>query len=187
MEKQEKKWGKVWGGLRTYQYVLLVALAGLVLLLWPQRDREEKKSQDPPAASPVQTGEDQALEALRESMETILSRIDGVGELRLMLTLETNGEKKLAGDSALRYSGSTASPDDYERTSETVVLSQAGSGQEVVVIQELSPRFRGALVVCDGGDVASVRLSVIEAVSALTGLGTDKIAVVKSSKEVSGG
>ena len=187
MEKKEKKQGGALGFLRTYQYVLLVILAGLALLLWPQREGDRQRAQDPQAAAPVQAGADQELEALRAKMETILSRIEGVGELRLMLTLETDGERKLAGDSALRYSGSTAAPDDYERTHETVVLSQTGSGQEVVVIQELCPRFRGALVVCDGGDVASVRLSVIEAVSALTGLGADKIAVVKSSKEVSGG
>ena len=131
---------------------------------------------------------DDELETLRSEMEEILSAIDGVGSLRLMLTLENNGEKKLAGDSSLRYSGPTAAPDDYERQSETVVLSQTGSDQEVVVIQEVTPKFRGALVVCDGGDVASVRLAVIEAVSALTGLGTDKISVVKSNEaEVSRG
>jgi len=37
----------------------------------------------------------------------------------------------------------------------------------------------GALVVCDGAERASVRLAVTQAVSSLTGLGSNKIAVVK--------
>ena len=37
----------------------------------------------------------------------------------------------------------------------------------------------GAVVVCEGGGDASVRLKLMEAVSALTGLGTDKIAICK--------
>ena len=52
-------------------------------------------------------------------------------------------------------------------------------GEDVVVTQERYPQYRGALVVCDGGGVDAVRLQVIEAVSALTGLGADRIAVVK--------
>ena len=49
----------------------------------------------------------------------------------------------------------------------------------MVVTQERYPQYRGALVVCDGGGSDSVRLQIINAVSALTGLGTDRIAVVK--------
>ena len=184
MEKRENPWKKALGALSAYKYVLLVVLAGVAVLLWPEGDGG---GGDPPAAQTAAPAEAD-LEALRAEMEEILSAIDGVGDLRLMLTLEDDGERKLAGDSSLRYSGPTASPEDYERQSETVVLSRSGSSQEVVVIREVSPSFRGALVVCGGGDVASVRLAVIEAVSALTGLGTDKISVVKSNEvEVSGG
>lgn len=175
MEKQDKKKAV----LGSYKYVLLVLLAGVVVLLWPEK---EGPLQQIPAAAPTTEQTD-----IQEEMERILSAIDGVGDVKLMLTLETNGERKLAGDSALRYSGPTAAPDDYQRTSETVVLSQTGAGQEVVVVQEVQPKFRGALVVCGGGDVPSVRLAVIEAVSALTGLGADKISVVKSNVEVTGG
>ena len=43
----------------------------------------------------------------------------------------------------------------------------------------LYPTYRGALVVCQGGDRADVRLAVIEAVSVLTGLSSDRITVAK--------
>ena len=44
-------------------------------------------------------------------------------------------------------------------------------------LQTVAPQFRGALVVCAGGDDPGVRLQVIRAVSALTGLGSDCITV----------
>ena len=41
------------------------------------------------------------------------------------------------------------------------------------------PTYRGALVVCQGGDRADVKLAVTEAVSALTGLSSDRVTVAK--------
>ena len=57
--------------------------------------------------------------------------------------------------------------------------SDLSGQQDVVPLQTVAPEFRGALVVCPGGGNAQVRLKLIEAVSALTGLGSDRIAVVR--------
>ena len=62
----------------------------------------------------------------------------------------------------------------------TNVVISAGSGVEgTVTLQQLSPQFQGALVVCSGGGEPTVQLRLVEAVSALTGLGADKISVCK--------
>ncbi len=42
-----------------------------------------------------------------------------------------------------------------------------------------SGRWTGALVVCEGGDGAAVRLRLTQALTALTGLPSDKIAIVR--------
>ena len=62
---------------------------------------------------------------------------------------------------------------------EETVLVDGDSGEEPVVIKQVYPMYRGALVVCQGGDRAEVQLAVIQAVSVLTGLSSDRIAVVK--------
>ena len=59
------------------------------------------------------------------------------------------------------------------------MLIGSGSGQEAVQLTRRYPTFQGALVVCEGGDDAGVRLLMTQAVSALTGLGTDRITVCK--------
>ena len=47
----------------------------------------------------------------------------------------------------------------------------------MVVRTQYYPSFRGALVVCPGGDDPQVQLAITQAVSALTGLGSDRITI----------
>ena len=95
-----------------------------------------------------------------------------------VLTLDSDGEAQLAQDTELSYSGNTASPEDYARRSKTVLVDGA-SGDETVVIRRVYPTYRGALVVCQGGGRAEVRLAVTEAVAAVTGLPSDRVTVAK--------
>ena len=71
---------------------------------------------------------------------------------------------------------STWSP---KRKSETVVVGTGSGTQEVVVTNRVYPRYVGALVVCEGGGSAGVRLAVTQAVSSLTALPSDKITVLQ--------
>ena len=61
----------------------------------------------------------------------------------------------------------------------TVILSEGSSYDKAAVAATTYPRFQGALIVCEGADSAAVRLRLLEAVSAVTGLSTDRITVVK--------
>ena len=87
-----------------------------------------------------------------------------------MLTVQDSPRKVLAEDRDQEERG--------ER-SETVVLSRGSSLQETVTVQEVLPRYQGALLVCPGGDDPEVRLKLTEATAALTGLGSDKISISK--------
>ena len=170
-DKRAEKFQTFWG---KYKFVLLVLLIGVVLLVWPAGNgiAQKVEASAAPAAARTETADD-----MEERMEAILSRIDGVGELELMLTVESTGQQEFAVDTELRYSGQTAAPDDYSRRSETVVVSGSG-GDTPVVARNICPTYRGALVVCQGGGSAEVRLAVTQAVSALTGLSSDRITVV---------
>lgn len=167
--------------LGKYKFVLLVAVIGVVLMLWPTGTKQG-------ASGEIVINDSDSrdeLQKLESSMEEILGKMEGVGRVDVMLTLHSSSELVLASDTTLRYSGNPQNPNDYDRSSETVTVS-GGSGTDVVVTQERSPQYRGALVVCDGGDSDSVRLRVVEAVSALTGLGADRIAVVRWGNEAVG-
>ena len=82
------------------------------------------------------------------------AKIDGAGEVTVMLTVQDSPRKVLAEDRDQEERG--------ER-SETVVLSRGSSLQETVTVQEVLPRYQGALLVCPGGDDPEVRLKLTEA------------------------
>ena len=152
-----------------YKYAALAALVGVGLLLIPAGKGEDTQRKTPEA---VQNRE------LQQQMEEILSVMSGVGQVKVLLTVDSDGERRLAQTTELSYSGEVTAPEDYSRRSETVLVD-GDSGEEAVVVRTLYPTYRGALVVCTGGDRAEVRLAVTEAVAALTGLTSDQITVAK--------
>ena len=169
-EKTETKGAKKrW---ERYKYAALVALVGVGLLLIPTGEKAFTDTKIQQEAADPQS------QALQQQMEEILSVMSGVGQVKVLLTVDSDGERQLAQTTELSYSGAVASPEDYSRRSETVLVD-GDSGEETVVVRTLYPTYRGALVVCTGGDRAEVRLAVTEAVAALTGLTSDQITVAK--------
>lgn len=165
-----KEWGqKLRSALGKCKYVLLVGLVGVVLLLLPTG---EKAGQTTPATA-SETDLFQ-VETMERRLETALSRVEGAGEVTVVLTLKDGPRQVLAQDGS-------ASEGESQTTRETsTVMASKGSGtQEPVALQELGPSYRGALVVAPGAGDPQVRLALSEAVSALTGLGADKISICK--------
>ena len=164
---------KVTEALRGHKYVLLVLLVGLVLLLLPTG---EKAVEPPPDPEPESVRSE--AEELEAKLASILSLVDGAGEVRVMLTQMTGGEQVFASDT--QSSGTrTDTEESFEERQDTVVIS-AGSGVSTTVpVKYIYPEFRGAIVVAEGADSAAVRLTLTEAVAAVTGLPASSIQVIK--------
>lgn len=157
------RWSELW---KKYKFVLLVVLVGIILMLLPvssqTKETEENKSQ-------IQQ-ESFDLAAMEQRMEEVLGKIDGVGKLRLMLTLQSGTRLTLAEDTQR----------DQDRTQrETVTLNRGSGNQEIVITNRFYPVYQGAVVVCQGADSSAVRLAITETVQALTGLPSDRIRVAK--------
>lgn len=162
---------KLAGALEKYKFVLLVLLAGILLLVLPLPGgggAEELPGETSAA------GAEFDLDALERRMEEAISRIEGAGEVSVVLTLKSGTRQVLAQDVS-----SARSQEDQEEDRTTVVVSAGSGREEAVALQQIYPQFQGALVVCAGGDDPAVQLKLVEAVSALTGLGSDKISICK--------
>ena len=157
--------GKIKGPMEKYRLVWLVILAGLILLMLPMGEEEEPVQETTTATTQFD------LAALENRLEEALSKIDGAGEVTVVLTIQ-NGPRQVLAQDVDRRTG------EGENT-ETVSLSRGSSAQETVAVQELYPSYQGALLICEGGDDPDVRLKLTEATSALTGLGADKISISK--------
>ena len=152
--------------LRRNGALLLVLAAGLGLLLWPSG----RGTDTAPAARETRredTAEDY-LRTLEQRLSLALSRVDGVGDATVVLTAEGGSRRELAFN-------------ERGEERETVVVSGGTGREEAVVVQESAPRLRGALVVCPGGGDDRVRLSILHAVMALTGLRANQISICQGT------
>jgi stage III sporulation protein AG len=158
--------------LGKYKFVFVVILAGIVLLLLPDLGGEptqpEPEPVQPAVSDPFQ------VEEMESKLSQVLSKVEGAGEVTVVLTVKSTARQVLAQDGE-----SSEREGEVESSLSTVVISKGSGGEETVSLQQLSPQYQGALVVCSGGDAPGVQLRLVEAVSALTGLGADKISVCK--------
>lgn len=155
---------------RRYKYALLVVAAGIVMMMLPTMTASEGQEPQQQSIREVEF----ETEELEGRLEEALAQMDGVGQVQVLLTLRSGPGQVLAQDTK-----QSVREEQSESSRSVVVISRGSGNQEPVVIQQLSPQFQGALVVCSGGDDPAVRLQVVEAVAALTGLGADKISVSK--------
>ena len=152
---------------QKYKYVGIVVVVGIVLMLLPNLSSGEKKSDILPETT------EQAI-SIQQELEQILSQISGAGQVRIMLN-EQVGEERI-----YQYNEDITVSDSATSTKNNIVTVADADRNENGLIKKInSPIYRGAIVLCQGADNPAVKLAVSEAVSKITGLGLDKIIVLK--------
>lgn len=112
-------------------------------------------------------------EALEERLKDIIEKIDGVGTVSVMVTLEGSAFYSYATDTS-----EDLGKDGNEKKERTVVLSsESTSKKEAVVSGYTLPKVKGAAVVCSGKLSETLRKRVIDVVCASLGISSAKICV----------
>lgn len=159
-------------GVRCIVIVGAIGIGLIFLSEWfPRREKTEKAVTED-TATYVQT--------LEERLTETISRIDGVGACRVMVTLENGVEYVYASEektgSDYKTEGDALSrADDNEQS---VILVQTDQGYEGLLVTELQPTVKGALVVCEGGGDAVVQERVRAALCAVLNVTDKRVCVV---------
>ncbi len=170
----KKTLGAAMEKLRGAKYVLLVLLVGLVLLLLPTGGGKEPEKETPETGLPEVSPETE----LEAKLSDILSLVDGAGQVRVLLTPVDDGERVLARDTETA-SESRDGETRLETSDSNLVVQRSGGGSEPVEVTYRYPVYRGAVIAAQGAGDARVRLELLEAVKAATGLSGDAIKIVK--------
>lgn len=158
---------KITDFLKKYRFALLVLALGLLLMLIPISEKEQQ-------TNGIQTEQTMSDPTIEERLCTLLSQIKGAGNVKIMLTESTGEEISYQ----LNENGDTAeNTSTYKK--DTVIITDASRNQSGLIRQINPPGYLGAVVVCQGADDPSVQLAIVDAVSKLTGLGANKISVLK--------
>ena len=171
MERVNELPKKILAGLKKYKYAVLVLLLGVALMLLPFGKKEETPETE--VREDPLTDEAYA-QALEQRLEDMLCQVSGAGQVRVMLTLMTGSRTEYQTDTQISDSGTQS-----QEERKTVILSEGSAYDKAAVSAVQYPRFQGALILCQGADQSTVRLALVNAVVALTGLSSGQITVIK--------
>ncbi len=152
-----------------------VVLCGVILLMLSTGALEKEESKVEPESGDETAQTDLVLyrRQMEEELVELLRQVEGVGRVEVMITLKASNEKVTLKDN-------TDKGDSL--TEETVLIEDSDRNSSPYVLQEKEPELEGVVVVCEGGDDASVKREITGAVSALFQIESHKIKVMKSKE-----
>ena len=123
---------------------------------------------------------------LERKLEQILKKMEGVGKVEVMITLQDEGEHIVEKDISRNNQEISEEDGTIKRSTqenqyqeETVFSQGTGSEGQPFVAKERVPRVEGVLVVAEGGGNSKVVKNISDAVLALFPVEVHKIKVVK--------
>ena len=151
--------------VKKNKYAFVVVAIGMLLMLCPFDFADVESS----AATTAQT-QSQNVEAVEKRLAQVLSKIEGAGDVSVLL-MEARGEEII-------YQTNDYTTDDTDKA-DTVTVTDSDRNQNGLVKQVLPAQYSGAIVVCEGADDPQIRLLLTDAVAKITGLGVNRITVLK--------
>ena len=157
--------------------IIIIAVIGIILIvlseLIPKNDDKEKNTSENETNSiEMYTSE------LEKKLSDIISSIEGAGNAKVMLTIDTSEENVYAKEINSKDEN-TESKDISSYQYEYIVIKSGSSKEEGMLLKVVEPNVRGVAVVCEGGDNAAVKEMIINTVSAVLKVKTNNISVCK--------
>lgn len=128
-------------------------------------------------------------EQQKTELKNILKQIQGVGNVDVMITFESDETKVPAVDTTNQKT--TTEETDKEggkrvNNSETgdskVVMSSSGKGNEPLIVKTYKPKVVGVIIVAEGAESSKTKFDIMKAVSNIYNLSADKVNVYPMKK-----
>ena len=107
-----------------------------------------------------------------EKMTNLLKDIDGVNDVKVMLSIKSSGEIIYAKNIEEKTSQSVTT-----KTESIVFVSSNGESKPLILMEKL-PEFNGAVIVTESAKDVKVKLNIISAVQTALGIASDSINVL---------
>ena len=176
--------------LKRSDWLILVLAGILILIIALPTDTKDKKQAE--KSKENISKENNTMEASKDEierkLEDILEKIDGAGDVKVMITYQDSGTQvvekdKNTSENSLEESDSTGGvrSTKEQQLQESTVYEDADAGNTPFVSKELLPKVEGILIVASGGDNQKVKQNISEAVLALFQVEAHRIKIVKMS------
>lgn len=129
------------------------------------------------------------ISELEGRLENILRKVHGIGEVEVMITLKTSGEKiplkdvpyTQEGLNEVDGEGGSRTSNHIQKEESTVLVTNDDGNTQPYILQELKPEIEGIVVIAEGGDNVFVIKDIMEACEVLFNIPMHKVKVMKMS------
>ena len=118
---------------------------------------------------------------IEKRLENIFSNMEGVGQVKVMVTMKNTKASVLAKEERKEYSFTEEGKKIQSQKEEnTIVMTEDNRGTRTpVIVQEKMPEVEGIVIVAEGGEDARIAQMLSEASQALLNVPAHKVAVLK--------
>lgn len=168
-----------------------VLALGILVLLIGSNFFVGGKSPRPPDTSalvPSTAKTDESYETrLERRLEEALSVVDGIGKVKVMLTISTGKELIVAEDitsdnsntKELDSGGGNREINNTRNESKKLIINDRDGVSRPLVLKEVEPKIEGLIIVAEGGDNVAVKSELTKAAQAILGLEANRVQVLK--------
>ena len=118
---------------------------------------------------------------LNEQLTELISKINGAGRVKVMITYDTSDENVYAKDMDEEFENKENAPVEQRIKSEYIIIN-GSDGEAGLKIKNVYPTVRGVAVVCDGANDPNVKGQIVSVVSALFDINSTRISVAEMAK-----
>ena len=170
--------------------VILIITIVIINIIW-NGNKTTNKQEDNPSSKQLATSTDGQIKQdttqttnLEEKLEEILSKIQGVGNVKVCINYSESSEvvamynetSKVSDTEESDTSGGTRKI--QETDSQKDIIYKEENGEKTPITQKVvQPKIEGAIITAKGANDMTTKTNIIQAVEAATGLATHKIQV----------
>lgn len=159
---------------KKVKIIVGIGLLGLVLILASQIfENNGNNTKNTSNDNTAVISYDEYTQSLENKLTSLISSIDGVGECKVMITLENTKESVYATN----YDNKNDA--DSNNSKGEYVIYDSNNGEAPILIMEYMPTVKGVSVVCSGGDNTVIREKIISLVTSLFNISTNRVSVSK--------
>jgi len=169
--------------------ILILSISGLALIFISGLITPKKEKNISCNCSKIETSMTAKKKSLEESLENIISGINGAGKAKVLITFEGTPETVYATEEKKNNEASEdKSEGDITRKKESndsekkfITVKDSDGGEKALAVTELEPKIKGAVVICPGADDPIVKNRITEAVTTALNINSNRVCITKSN------
>lgn len=177
--KKDTWWGKLpiikkLKSIKNIEIIIAVLIICVMLLIYFSSIGGGKSSSNSSTINDIKyTDAETYVKDLETRIGSTLSKIDGAGEVSVVITLSSSSEFIIAKDvEQTTHTESVTENGVTTKTEEIVVIEKpllinGSSGDEPLILMEIMPKIAGVVVVAEGAKDVNVKLNLLKAIQAL--------------------